>query len=160
MRLLTNNPAKRAGARGVRPDASPAAVPLPVQATADNLRYLRTKRDRMGHDLRGRLVRHDREGSDERDGRTGRERSTAPACGSAWSPRAGTMRSWACLLDGALRRAGRGRGRATRSWCGCRARSSSRWWPQRLARPAWTPWSRSASWSAAAHRTSSTCARR
>jgi 3,4-dihydroxy 2-butanone 4-phosphate synthase/GTP cyclohydrolase II len=26
-------------------------VPLPVRVTADNLRYLTTKRDRMGHDL-------------------------------------------------------------------------------------------------------------
>jgi 3,4-dihydroxy 2-butanone 4-phosphate synthase/GTP cyclohydrolase II len=28
-------------------------VPLPVTPTPDNLRYLRTKRDRMGHDIPG-----------------------------------------------------------------------------------------------------------
>ena len=28
-------------------------MPLPVHATPENLRYLRTKRDRMGHDLPG-----------------------------------------------------------------------------------------------------------
>lgn len=52
MRLLTNNPAKRAGLEGyglsiVGREALDAGV------TAANLRYLRTKRDRMGHDLPG-----------------------------------------------------------------------------------------------------------
>jgi 3,4-dihydroxy 2-butanone 4-phosphate synthase/GTP cyclohydrolase II len=28
-------------------------VPLPVRANAENIRYLMTKRDRMGHDLTG-----------------------------------------------------------------------------------------------------------
>ena len=28
-------------------------VPLPGNVTPDNIRYLRTKRDRMGHDLPG-----------------------------------------------------------------------------------------------------------
>jgi 3,4-dihydroxy 2-butanone 4-phosphate synthase / GTP cyclohydrolase II len=28
-------------------------VPLPVRASRENLRYLRTKRDRMGHDIPG-----------------------------------------------------------------------------------------------------------
>jgi 3,4-dihydroxy 2-butanone 4-phosphate synthase/GTP cyclohydrolase II len=28
-------------------------VPLPVRANAENIRYLMTKRDRMGHDLVG-----------------------------------------------------------------------------------------------------------
>jgi 3,4-dihydroxy 2-butanone 4-phosphate synthase / GTP cyclohydrolase II len=50
MRLLTNNPSKRAGLEGY--DLSIVGrVPLPVRVTADNLRYLMTKRDRMGHDL-------------------------------------------------------------------------------------------------------------
>jgi 3,4-dihydroxy 2-butanone 4-phosphate synthase / GTP cyclohydrolase II len=50
MRLLTNNPSKRAGLEGY--DLSIVGrVPLPVRVTADNLRYLTTKRDRMGHDL-------------------------------------------------------------------------------------------------------------
>jgi 3,4-dihydroxy 2-butanone 4-phosphate synthase/GTP cyclohydrolase II len=50
MRLLTNNPEKRAGLEGYGLSIS-GRVPVPVRITADNLRYLTTKRDRMGHDL-------------------------------------------------------------------------------------------------------------
>jgi 3,4-dihydroxy 2-butanone 4-phosphate synthase/GTP cyclohydrolase II len=50
MRLLTNNPAKQAGLEGYGLSVV-ARIPLPVRVTADNLRYLTTKRDRMGHDL-------------------------------------------------------------------------------------------------------------
>ncbi|MHB8451476.1 MAG: bifunctional 3,4-dihydroxy-2-butanone-4-phosphate synthase/GTP cyclohydrolase II [Mycobacteriales bacterium] len=52
MRLLTNNPAKRAGLEGYGLTIV-ERVPLPVHANQENLRYLRTKRDRMGHDLPG-----------------------------------------------------------------------------------------------------------
>ncbi|WP_280386897.1 bifunctional 3,4-dihydroxy-2-butanone-4-phosphate synthase/GTP cyclohydrolase II [Nocardia wallacei] len=52
MRLLTNNPAKRVGLDGYGLSIT-ERVPMPVRATAENLRYLRTKRDRMGHDLVG-----------------------------------------------------------------------------------------------------------
>ncbi|MGE0297964.1 MAG: GTP cyclohydrolase II, partial [Pseudonocardia sp.] len=50
MRLLTNNPDKRAGLEGYGLRIT-GRVPLPVSAHPENLRYLRTKRDRMGHDL-------------------------------------------------------------------------------------------------------------
>jgi 3,4-dihydroxy 2-butanone 4-phosphate synthase/GTP cyclohydrolase II len=50
MRLLSNNPAKRAGLLGYGLSIV-GRVPLPVHATPENLRYLTTKRDRMGHDL-------------------------------------------------------------------------------------------------------------
>ncbi|HEX6920418.1 MAG TPA: bifunctional 3,4-dihydroxy-2-butanone-4-phosphate synthase/GTP cyclohydrolase II [Actinomycetes bacterium] len=50
MRLLTNNPAKRAGLEGYGLEIV-ERVPLAVHPTAENLRYLQTKRDRMGHDL-------------------------------------------------------------------------------------------------------------
>ena len=50
MRLLTNNPAKRAGLDGYGL-AIVGRVPLEITPNADNLEYLRTKRDRMGHDL-------------------------------------------------------------------------------------------------------------
>jgi 3,4-dihydroxy 2-butanone 4-phosphate synthase/GTP cyclohydrolase II len=50
MRLLSNNPAKRAGLEGYGLSIV-GRVPLPVRATPENLRYLHTKRDRMGHDL-------------------------------------------------------------------------------------------------------------
>ena len=48
MRLLTNNPAKRAGLEGYGLKVV-GRVPLPSHVTAENLGYLRTKRDRMGH---------------------------------------------------------------------------------------------------------------
>ncbi|MGB3443157.1 MAG: bifunctional 3,4-dihydroxy-2-butanone-4-phosphate synthase/GTP cyclohydrolase II [Actinophytocola sp.] len=50
MRLLTNNPAKRVGLDGYGL-AIVDRVPLPIRPNAENLRYLRTKRDRMGHEL-------------------------------------------------------------------------------------------------------------
>ncbi|MDQ2880039.1 MAG: bifunctional 3,4-dihydroxy-2-butanone-4-phosphate synthase/GTP cyclohydrolase II [Actinomycetota bacterium] len=52
MRLLTNNPAKRAGLEGYGL-AITGRIPLPIRPNPENLRYLRTKRDRMGHDLDG-----------------------------------------------------------------------------------------------------------
>jgi 3,4-dihydroxy 2-butanone 4-phosphate synthase / GTP cyclohydrolase II len=52
MRLLTNNPDKRAGLEGYGLTVV-GRVPLPVRTSPYNLRYLRTKRDRMGHDLPG-----------------------------------------------------------------------------------------------------------
>ena len=48
MRLLTNNPAKRAGLEGYGLSVA-GREPLPVRAHPENVRYLRTKRDRMGH---------------------------------------------------------------------------------------------------------------
>ena len=52
MRLLSNNPAKRVGLEGYGLEIL-GRVPLPTLATPENLRYLKTKRDRMGHDLPG-----------------------------------------------------------------------------------------------------------
>ncbi|WP_127783126.1 bifunctional 3,4-dihydroxy-2-butanone-4-phosphate synthase/GTP cyclohydrolase II [Rhodococcus sp. X156] len=52
MRLLTNNPAKRVGLDGYGLRIT-ERVAMPVRANPENLRYLRTKRDRMGHDLEG-----------------------------------------------------------------------------------------------------------
>ena len=52
VRLLTNNPAKVAGMTGFGLDVV-SRVPLPVHMTAENSTYLRTKRDRMGHDMPG-----------------------------------------------------------------------------------------------------------
>jgi len=48
MRLLTNNPDKRAGIEGFGLRVL-GRVPLPVGVHPENLAYLRTKRDRMGH---------------------------------------------------------------------------------------------------------------
>jgi 3,4-dihydroxy 2-butanone 4-phosphate synthase/GTP cyclohydrolase II len=48
MRLLTNNPAKRAGLEGYGLKII-GRESLPVYAHPENVRYLRTKRDRMGH---------------------------------------------------------------------------------------------------------------
>jgi 3,4-dihydroxy 2-butanone 4-phosphate synthase/GTP cyclohydrolase II len=52
MRLMTNNPAKWAGLEGYGLSIS-ERVPLETSPTAENIRYLRTKRDRMGHLLEG-----------------------------------------------------------------------------------------------------------
>ncbi|MBX6391628.1 MAG: bifunctional 3,4-dihydroxy-2-butanone-4-phosphate synthase/GTP cyclohydrolase II [Frankia sp.] len=52
VRLLTNNPSKRAGLEGYGLRIV-ERVSLPVAHTPENLRYLITKRDRMGHDLPG-----------------------------------------------------------------------------------------------------------
>jgi 3,4-dihydroxy 2-butanone 4-phosphate synthase/GTP cyclohydrolase II len=48
MRLLTNNPAKRAGLEGYGLRIT-GREELPVRLHPENVRYLRTKRDRMGH---------------------------------------------------------------------------------------------------------------
>lgn len=52
MRLLTNNPAKRAGLEGYGLHII-ERVPLASSVNPENVRYLTTKRDRMGHDLDG-----------------------------------------------------------------------------------------------------------
>jgi len=52
VRLLTNNPAKVTGMAGMGIDVV-ERVPLPVHLTVENEAYLRTKRDRLGHDLPG-----------------------------------------------------------------------------------------------------------
>ncbi|HEV7826371.1 MAG TPA: bifunctional 3,4-dihydroxy-2-butanone-4-phosphate synthase/GTP cyclohydrolase II [Mycobacteriales bacterium] len=48
MRLLTNNPAERAGLEGYGLEII-GRVPLPGHVTAENVDHLRTKRDQMGH---------------------------------------------------------------------------------------------------------------
>ena len=50
LRLLTNNPAKRAGLEGYGLRIV-ERVPLETTPTTQNLHYLRTKRDKMGHEL-------------------------------------------------------------------------------------------------------------
>ena len=55
LRLLTNNPAKVRGLSGFGLEVT-GRVSLPVAATADNLRYLIAKRDRLGHQLDDLLI--------------------------------------------------------------------------------------------------------
>jgi 3,4-dihydroxy 2-butanone 4-phosphate synthase/GTP cyclohydrolase II len=52
MRLMTNNPAKYAGLEGYGLSIS-ERVPLETRPTPENIAYLRTKRDRLGHLLEG-----------------------------------------------------------------------------------------------------------
>jgi 3,4-dihydroxy 2-butanone 4-phosphate synthase/GTP cyclohydrolase II len=52
VRLMTNNPAKADALRAGGVEVV-ARVPMPTAVTPENLRYLRTKRDRMGHLLEG-----------------------------------------------------------------------------------------------------------
>ncbi|NQU84211.1 MAG: bifunctional 3,4-dihydroxy-2-butanone-4-phosphate synthase/GTP cyclohydrolase II, partial [Mariniphaga sp.] len=50
MRLLTNNPVKRVGLEAYGLEIS-EIMPLEVEPNEHNQRYLKTKRDRMGHTL-------------------------------------------------------------------------------------------------------------
>jgi 3,4-dihydroxy 2-butanone 4-phosphate synthase/GTP cyclohydrolase II len=50
MRLMTNNPKKLIALDGYGQELADQ-IPIPVRANAHNLRYLQTKRDRMGHSL-------------------------------------------------------------------------------------------------------------
>ncbi len=50
LRLLTNNPAKRAGLEGYGLRIV-ERVAIETTPTTQNLRYLETKRDKLGHDL-------------------------------------------------------------------------------------------------------------
>jgi 3,4-dihydroxy 2-butanone 4-phosphate synthase / GTP cyclohydrolase II len=52
LRLLSNNPAKRAGLEGYGLEIVDR-VPIETTPTTENLRYLETKRDKMGHELTG-----------------------------------------------------------------------------------------------------------
>ena len=52
MRLMTNNPAKRGGLEGYGLHIVDR-VPLHVEPNEENIRYLRTKRDRLGHLIEG-----------------------------------------------------------------------------------------------------------
>ncbi|MQA07608.1 MAG: bifunctional 3,4-dihydroxy-2-butanone-4-phosphate synthase/GTP cyclohydrolase II [Pseudonocardiaceae bacterium] len=63
MRLLTNNPAKRVGLEGYGLEVLDRVV-LPSSANPENLRYLRTKRDRLGHELAD-LEQYDTQGAPE-----------------------------------------------------------------------------------------------
>jgi 3,4-dihydroxy 2-butanone 4-phosphate synthase/GTP cyclohydrolase II len=62
MRILTNNPKKIAGLHGYGLEVVDQ-IPLTTAPNSNNLKYLRTKRDKMGHTLRGvedPLPRHGR----------------------------------------------------------------------------------------------------
>ena len=50
MRLMTNNPTKRAGIEGYGLSIL-ERIPIPVSATSENRSYLQAKRERLGHDL-------------------------------------------------------------------------------------------------------------
>jgi 3,4-dihydroxy 2-butanone 4-phosphate synthase/GTP cyclohydrolase II len=52
MRLITNNPTKRGGLEGFGLEIT-ERVPSVVSVNPENLAYLRTKRERMGHLLEG-----------------------------------------------------------------------------------------------------------
>jgi 3,4-dihydroxy 2-butanone 4-phosphate synthase/GTP cyclohydrolase II len=52
LRLMSNNPRKRAGLKGYGLDIV-EVVPIEVASNPHNLKYLQTKRDKMGHDILG-----------------------------------------------------------------------------------------------------------
>ena len=51
MKLLTNNPVKRIGLEGYALEVT-EIVPMEIKPNKYNQRYMKTKRDRMGHHLR------------------------------------------------------------------------------------------------------------
>jgi 3,4-dihydroxy 2-butanone 4-phosphate synthase / GTP cyclohydrolase II len=63
IRLLTNNPKKIVGLGGYGLSVIDR-VPIEMEPVEDNLEYLRTKRDKMGHVLHHQDLRFDEEGSD------------------------------------------------------------------------------------------------
>ena len=103
MRLLTNNPDKRAGLEGYGL-AIDERVPLQVEPTAENIGYLRTKREKMGHLLDMPAAPRSRGVTDVR-----RASTTAPAGASRSWPR-GSTRS----ITAQARRGRAGRARAAR----------------------------------------------
>ena len=52
MRLMTNNPVKRVGLEGYGLEVT-QIVPVEIPPNKHNQRYMKTKRDRMGHHLKG-----------------------------------------------------------------------------------------------------------
>ena len=166
------SPTTRPSAPGSRATASrsSAGVPLPVHATPENLRYLQTKRDRMGHDLPGLAAFEDEateasathapgECRRERRRARPRRRSVDARGADAW-PIVATR--WhdeitSALLDSARPHRGRVRRRRADRRARRAAPSSCRS-SRRRSPPPTTPSPRSASSCAAAPRTSSTSA--
>jgi 3,4-dihydroxy 2-butanone 4-phosphate synthase/GTP cyclohydrolase II len=85
LRLLTNNPAKVKGLADFGIEVT-GRVPLPVAPTAENLRYLIAKRDRLGHQIDNLAAPRLRQA-------TSRPAlaDTGPAAGSAAPTAAGAM---------------------------------------------------------------------
>ena len=147
VRLLTNNPAKTAQLDPLRHRVA-ERVPVVVQPTEQNLRYLRTKAERMGHDLAHVLDR--RSTPSWTAARERRRRAREPAARPGRRRRAAGRGGRGVLARPGDGRAGRRRAAAarrgwgsSRPWCGCRDRSSCRWSPRRSRRRT-TRWSRSA----------------
>ncbi len=81
LRLLTNNPSKRAGLEGHGLEIV-ERVGIETTPTTENLRYLRAKRDRMGHDLPG-LDGRRAAGDGHRSARPADHAATEPHTGPA-----------------------------------------------------------------------------
>ena len=131
MRLLTNNPAKRAGLEGYGLSIV-ERVPLETHPNPENIGYLRTKREKLGHLLEHLEPESERGGADERDPR--RPRTPRAAGSRSRSARFNELVTGR-LLEGALEALRRRTGSPTTTSTsrGFRARSSCRSSPQRLA---------------------------
>jgi 3,4-dihydroxy 2-butanone 4-phosphate synthase/GTP cyclohydrolase II len=52
MKLISNNPKKRAGLIGYGLEIIDS-IPIEIEANPHNIGYLKTKRDKMGHNIMG-----------------------------------------------------------------------------------------------------------
>ena len=113
MRIMTNNPAKYGGLEGYGLEIV-ERVPLHVLPNAENIRYLRTKQEKMGHllEIDGRGSRHQLEnGPSWVRTRSTRARSTPRGCAMAIVAGRFNEHITTPLLDGALADAARRRAR-------------------------------------------------
>ena len=140
MRLLTNNPEKRAGLEG-HGLTIVERLPLQTAPTPQNVGYLRAKREKLGHLLdlpdvdghREQGRRSDGGGVSVYTGRAGRggpsrrrRRLAVPRARDGEAPRGRALRSCARTVWPTT----------PSTSPGCRARSRSRWWPSAWLRPA------------------------
>ena len=149
MRLLTNNPAKRAGLEGYGLSVIGREA-LPVRPHPENVRYLRTKRDRMGHLTMRRTG--SRATTVARKGTVGVMAGSGSRNCPLWTRHGLTLgivaTRWHADLVDHMVRPGPGGGQGVRRGRGERGPGgrlgrAARWWPRRW--PAGTTrWSRSA----------------
>ena len=133
MRLLTNNPTKRAGIEGYGLSIV-EQVPLSIDANDENRDYLQTKATRLGTS--------NGPGPPGHDPKSSKETWTGPACTSASPSPPGTRSVTDRLLDGAMSRLEE-LGRRGRPSSGCPGPGAAGCRAHALTDAGWMPWWRS-----------------